>query len=137
PHVLFPPRERYAYVLLTSRLCARLRGRVPAHSVEQRRVEPVRELVCVRARSEPGVGPVGGAQEEERRRRHVEVGPELAPLDTFAEELADPLLVPPPLGHEPLLPLALEVAPLADEHRRDVELARDDREVRPQGEADA
>ena len=42
----------------------------------------------------------------------------------------------PPLGDEPLAPLAFEVAPLAHEHGRDVDLLPDDREVRPQREAD-
>ena len=45
-------------------------------------------------------------------------------LDALAEELADPLLVAAALGDEPLAALPFEVAPLADEDRREVELAR-------------
>jgi hypothetical protein len=54
----------------------------------------------------------------------------------FAEERTEALLVAAPLGEELLAPLALEVAPLADEHRRDVELLRDDAQVRAQREPD-
>ena len=59
----------------------------------------------------------------------VEVGAELAELAPLAEELADPLLVAPPLGDELLAPRALEVAPLLDEHGGDVELLGDDAQV--------
>src|SRR5207248_4740280 len=51
----------------------RLRGRVAAHTVEQRGEEAIGERVRVAAGPEPGVGPVGGREEEERRGRDVEV----------------------------------------------------------------
>ena len=104
--------------------------------VEQRRVEPVGELVGARAGAEPGVGPVGCREEEQRRRCDVEVGAELALLEARAEELADALLVAAPLGQEAVAAVALEVPPFAHEDGRDVELLPDDGEVRPQREAD-
>ena len=50
----------------------------------------------------------------------------------LAEERAEPLLVAAALGDELLAALALEVAPLAHEHGRDVELLGDDAEMRAQ-----
>ena len=52
--------------------------------------------------------------------RVVEIRAQLADLPALAEERADPLFVPPPLGDELLAPLALEVPPLPDEDRGDV-----------------
>ena len=86
--------------------------------------------------SEPRVRPVDGREREQRGGRVVEVGAQLAELAALAEERAEPLLVAAPLGDELLPPLALEVAPLAHEHRRDVELLGDDAEVRAQRGAD-
>ena len=84
------------------------------------------------ARSQPGVGPVRRRQREQRRGRVVEVGAQLAELAALAEERAEPLLVAAALGDELLAPLALEVAPLAHEDGRDVELLGDDAQVRAQ-----
>ena len=64
------------------------------------------------------------------------MGPKLAPLHAFAEQLADPLLVAAPLGHERRVALALEVAPFPHENGRDVELPGDDGQVGAQREAD-
>src|SRR5207245_1951031 len=52
------------------------------------------------------------------------------------EQGSEPLLVPAPLGDELLPALALEVAPFADEHRRDVELLGDHAQVRAQRRPD-
>ena len=62
---------------------------------------------------EPGVRPVRGGEREQRRRRVVQVGAELAELAPLAEEVADPLLVPAPRRDELLAPVALYVFPLA------------------------
>ena len=62
-------------------------------------------------------------------RRVVEIGAQLAELAALAEERPEALLVAPPLGEDLLAPLALEVAPLAREDRRDVELLGDDAEM--------
>ena len=99
--------------------------------------EAVGELVRVRAGAEPCVGPVGGREREESGGAVVEVGAQLADLSAFPEERTDPLLVPPALGDELLAPLALEVAPFPDEDRGDVELLRNDPQVRTKRGADA
>ena len=109
---------------------------VAAHPVEQHGREPVGERVDVAARPEPGVRPVRSREEEQRGGRHVEIGPQLAPLEPVGVELADPLLVAAALGDEALAPLAAQVAPLPDEDRRHVELAGDHREVPAQREPD-
>src|SRR6476469_8915997 len=49
------------------------RRRISAHAVEQDVVKAICELVGVRARPEPGICPVGGRQQEERRRCIVEI----------------------------------------------------------------
>ena len=88
--------------------------------------------------AEPGVGPVHGREREQRGGAVVEVGAELAALAALAEERAEALLVAAALGDEGVAALALEVAPLADEDGRDVELLGDDAEVRrgaPRGSA--
>src|SRR4051794_4132984 len=110
------------------------RRRVAAHAVEERREQAVGEGVGVATRPQPRVRPVRSREEEERRRRHVEVGAEGAPLDALAVEVADPLLVAASLRKEALAPLALERAPLAREHGRDVELIGDDTQVAAQCE---
>ena len=99
-------------------------------------VEAVGELVRVGAGVKPRVGPVRGREREQRRRRVVEVGAELAELASLAEESPEPLFVAAALGHDLVVPLALEVAPLADEDGRDVELVGDDTQVRAQREPD-
>ena len=47
-----------------------------------------------------------------------------------------PLFVATALGDDLLAPLPLEIAPLADEDRRHIELLGDDPKMRPQREAD-
>jgi len=54
----------------------------------------------------------------------------------FAEERAEALLVAPPLGEELVRALALEVPPLTDEDGRDVQLLRDNAQMRPQSQPD-
>src|SRR5581483_7955587 len=66
----------------------------------------------------------------------VDVGAELAAFSALGEEGTESLLVPPALGDELLPALALEVAPLANEHGGDVELLGDDAQVRPQRRPD-
>src|SRR5207253_1796735 len=73
---------------------------------------------------------------EQRRGGVVEIGPQLAELAPLSEESAEPLLVAPALAHDLLAALALEIAPLADEDRRDVELLGDDAEMAPQRQTD-
>ena len=51
-------------------------------------------------------------------------------------EAPDALLVAPPLGHDLVSPLPLQVTPLADEDRRDVELLGNDAKVPTQRETD-
>ena len=75
-------------------------------------------------------------EREQRRGRVVEVGAQVAALASLAEERAEPLLVAAALGDELRAALALEVAPLAHEDGRDVELLGDDLEVRAQRGAD-
>ena len=86
--------------------------------------------------AQPGVGPVRRREREQRSRRVVEVRAQLAELAALAEERAEPLLVAAPLGDELLAPLALEIAPLAHEDGRDVELLGHDAKVRAQRGAD-
>src|SRR5713101_2407676 len=88
---------------------------VAPHAVQQRTEEAVRQRIGVLTRPKPRVGPVGGGEREQRRRRVVEVGPQVAQLASFAKERAEPLLVASPFGDERVAPLAFEVAPLADE----------------------
>src|SRR5215217_5416513 len=76
------------------RVRERLRGRgVAAYAVEQQAVETVGELVGVALRRQPRIGPVQGREDEQRGRRVVEVGSELAELSPLAEERAEPLVV--------------------------------------------
>src|SRR5439155_11620789 len=75
-------------------------------------------------------------EKEQRRGRHVEVGPQLAAFHALPEEVADAFLVTAALGHEALAPLSLESAPLAREDSRCVELLADDTQVRVQRKAD-
>src|SRR6478609_6933774 len=78
-----------------------LRGsRVAAHPVDEQREEAVGDLVRVATGLEPGVCPVRRRQQEQRRGSLVQIGAELAELAALAEELADPLFVPPPLGDD-------------------------------------
>src|SRR5918992_2130057 len=112
------------------------RRRVAADAVDEQPPEAVGELVRVAAGSEPGVRPVQRREGQERGRRVVEVGAELAQLASLAEEPAPALLVAAPLGEDLVAALALEVAPLAHEDRGHVELLRDDAQVRTQREAD-
>src|SRR5262249_53659813 len=71
-----------------SKTCTRMSGsRVTPHPVDEQRVEAVCERVGVATGLEPRVGPVRRAQEEERRRGFVKVGPELRELAPFAEEV--------------------------------------------------
>jgi len=63
--------------------------------------------------------------------RVIEIGAELAELASLAEERAEAVLVPPPLGDELVAPFPFEIAPLADEDRRDLQLLPDHAEVRP------
>ena len=116
----------------------RLRSRscVAAHAVEQEGVEAVGKLIGIRPRPKPGVGPVRRRQGEQRRGRVVEIRPQPAELAPFAEERAEAVLVAPALGEELVAPFALEVAPLANEDRRDLELLGDDPQVRAQREPD-
>jgi hypothetical protein len=67
----------------------------------------------------------------------VKVGAQLAPFAPLAEKSPEALLVPPPLGEELLGTLAVEVAPFADEDGGDVELLRDDAQVRAERKPDA
>ena len=108
---------------------------VAAHPVEQQRREAVGELVRVGVGPQPGVGPVDGRERDERGRAVVEIGAQLASLAPFAEERAEALLVAAALGDEAVAALALEVAPLADEDGRDVELLRDDARGAPRSAA--
>src|SRR5215208_7138780 len=109
----------------------RLRGRgVAAYAVEQQAVETVGELVGIALRRQPRIGPVQGREDEQRGRRVVEVGSELAELSPLAEEGAEALLVAAALRHDLVATLAVEVPPLADEDRRHVELVGDDAEMR-------
>ena len=99
-------------------------------------VETVRELVRVATRLEPRVGPVRRREREQRGGRVVEIGAQLAALPALAEERPDPLLVASPLAEDLVPALADEVAPLAHEDRRDVELLGDDAQVTPEREPD-
>jgi hypothetical protein len=112
------------------------RCRVPAHAVDEQREETVGELVGVAAGLQPGVRPVRRREEEQCRRRVVEIGAEVAEVAPLAQELADPLFVASPLGDELLAPGALEVAPLLDEYGGNVELLRDDAQVAAERRAD-
>src|ERR671935_3298273 len=108
------------------------RCRVPPHAVEQEREETVRERVRIGVRLEPGIGPVRRREREQGRRRVVEIRPEPAELPPLTEERAEPLLVAPTFREELVAPFTLEVAPLPDKDRRDIELLRDDPQVRAQ-----
>ena len=114
----------------------RLPARVAAEPVEQDVAEAIRERVGVALGRQPGLGPVRRREREKRRRGVVEVGAELSELAALAEESPESLLVAPPLAEDLLAPFALEVAPLTREDRRDVELAGDRAQVRPQRETD-
>ena len=67
----------------------------------------------------------------------VEIRAEGTDLPALAEERAEALLVTPALAQELLRPLALEVAPFANEDRRDVELLCDDTKVGAEREPDS
>src|SRR3954465_6399626 len=69
----FPPYAEYrqAFRYTTPKARRELRRRVAAHAVEQRGVDPVGDRVGVEPRPEPGVGPVAGREEEQRRTRRV------------------------------------------------------------------
>ncbi len=109
----------------------RLDGRgVAANALDKDREETVGERVGVGVIREPRVRPVRRRESEQDGCVVVEVGPERPHLAALAEEGAETLLVPPAVGEEPFRPVALEVAPLADEHRGDVELLRHDAKVR-------
>src|SRR5215216_2469744 len=83
------------------RVGERLRGRgVAAYAVDQQAVETVGELVGVALRRQPRIGPVQGREDEQRGRRVVEVGSELAELSSLAEERAEPLVVAAALRHD-------------------------------------
>ncbi len=99
--------------------------------------EAICEVVRVAPGLEPGVRPVRRREQEQRRRAGVEVGAQTARLDTLAEERAPALLVPAPLGDDLVAVLALEVAPLAREDGRDVELLGDDAKMTAQREPHA
>src|SRR3954469_5845580 len=112
------------------------RRRVTAHAVQQRFVEPVGKRVRVGLRRDPRVRPVRRRERQQRRGAVVEVGAELAELTPVAKERAEPFLVAAALGEKLLAALALEVAPLANEDRCDVELLRDHAQVCPEREPD-
>src|SRR5438132_180603 len=87
------------------RAAAYLRGRrVAADAVDEQGMEPIGELVGVLALPEPRVGPVRGREHEQGRGGVVEIRSKLAELAALAEERAEALLVPPPLGEELLAP---------------------------------
>src|SRR5262245_11246480 len=119
------PRNICTEIMSAVATCLR-RRRVAAHTVEQHREEPVCELVGVGAGSQPRVGPVRGGEPQQRRRRIVEIGAELAELPPLAKDRLEAFFVTAALRNERLTSLPLEVAPLADEHGCDVELLRDD-----------
>src|SRR5690348_5780516 len=103
---------------------------VTAHAVEQRLVEAVGELLRVRVRTDPRVRPVRGRQRQQRGRRVLQVGAQPAELASLAEVGAEALLVAAPLRDELVAALTLEVTPLTDEDRCDIELLGDDPQVR-------
>ena len=114
------------------RLHCRDPGRVPADPVDEDRQEAIGQVIRVAPGLEPGVRPVRRGEKEQRRRTGIEVGAKIARLDALAEERAPALLVTPPLGDDLVAVLALEVAPLAREHGRDVELLGDDTKMTAQ-----
>src|SRR5207253_8402475 len=85
---------------------------------------------------QPRVRPVRGREREERRGAVVQVGTQPAEPAALAEERAEALLVAAALAHDLVAALALEVAPLADENGRDVELLGHHAEVPAQREPD-
>src|SRR5262245_57025071 len=109
---------------------------IAAHAVDQEREEAVGEHTGVAPGLEPGVGPVGGREEEECGSCLVEIGAQLAEIAALAEELADPFLVPPALGDELFPAGTFEVPPLLDEDGGDVELLGHDPEVTAQSKPD-
>src|SRR5262245_1867135 len=109
--------------------CLRRCG-VATHAVEQHREEPVGKRIRIGVGTQPCVRPIRGGEGKQRRRRIVEVRAELAELPPLPKDRLKAFFVAAALGDERLTPLPLEVAPLADEHRRDVELLRDDTQVR-------
>jgi ring-1,2-phenylacetyl-CoA epoxidase subunit PaaA len=111
-------------------------ARVPAHPVEQKRGETVRELVRAGVGPQPCVRPVHGRERNERSRAVVEIGTQLASFAALAEERADAFLVAAALREETVATLALEIAPLANEDGRHVELPGDDAQVAAQRCAD-
>ena len=113
-----------------------LAGRVAAHPVQQQRREAVHDVVGLRARAQPGVGPVHSRERKPGGSRVVEIGAKLAPLTAFAEECAKPLLVAAAFGHEGLAAALPRGTPLAREDRRDVELLGDHSEMPAQRGAD-
>src|SRR4029077_4841660 len=112
--------------------CLRSGSRVAAHTVEQEGVEAVGKLIGIGLRAQPRVGPVRRRQGEQGGGGVVEVRPQAAERAPFAEPRAEAVLVPTALGEELLAPFALEVTPFTNEYRRDLELLRDDAQVRAQ-----
>src|SRR5438034_10565487 len=105
-------------------------------AIDEEGVEAVGELVRRTPRLQPRVRPVHGRKGQEGGGRLVQIGPELSEVAALAEEGAEALLVAPALADDLLAPVALEVAPLAHEDRRDVELLRDDAQVAAQRATD-
>ena len=116
---------------------ARSPRRVAADAVDEDRGEAIGEVVGVATGLEPGVGPVRCRQDEQGRGADVQIRPQVARLDAVAEQRAPALLVAAPLADDLLAVLALEVAPLAGEDGRDVELFRHDAQVPAQREPNA
>src|SRR5438876_5694305 len=99
---------------------------IAAHPVEQEVVEAVGQLIGIALGPQPGVRPVRGGERKQRRGAIVEIRTQRTELAAFAKECAEALLVAPAFREELLAALPLEIAPFADEDRRDVQLLRDD-----------
>src|SRR5215211_64290 len=98
------------------------RRRVAAHAVEEEREEAVGERVGICVGRQPRVRPVRRRQHEQGRRAVVQIRAESAGVPALAEQPAYPLFVAAALRQELERALALEVAPLAGEYGRDVQL---------------
>src|SRR4029079_11307565 len=105
------------------------RGRVPTHSVKEKRVKAVGELVRVAAGLTPRVCPVRSGKDEQSRGRVVEIRAKLAEVPALPEEASDPFFVAAAFGDDLVPALPFEIAPLLHEDGRDVELVGDDPEV--------
>jgi hypothetical protein len=112
------------------------RRRIPAHAVNEDAEEAIRQLVGVGAGGQPRVRPVGRREDEEGGGVVVQIRAKLSALAPLAEECAEALLVAAALGEELVGPLTLEVAPLADEDRGNIELLGDDAQVGAEREPD-